>query len=91
MRIPSPSSALAQLVNHRWHWRALASVSLLLLSVSPFADAQEQKPVPKPSKQPAKQDQPSAPGGGTSNAQTFTINNPVPTLTSISPTKGNVG
>jgi hypothetical protein len=27
-----------------------------------------------------------APGGGTSNAQTFTINNPVPTTTSLSPT-----
>ncbi|HEX2713099.1 MAG TPA: choice-of-anchor D domain-containing protein, partial [Candidatus Acidoferrales bacterium] len=32
-----------------------------------------------------------APGGGTSANQTFTINNPAPTLTSISPTAGNVG
>ncbi len=31
------------------------------------------------------------PGGGTSNAQTFTINNPVPTITSISPTVKNAG
>ncbi|HTW96221.1 MAG TPA: GC-type dockerin domain-anchored protein [Candidatus Methylomirabilis sp.] len=31
------------------------------------------------------------PGGGTSNAQTFTINNPVPTTTSISPTSKTVG
>jgi hypothetical protein len=31
------------------------------------------------------------PGGGTSNAQIFTINNPVPTTTSISPTSANVG
>ncbi len=32
-----------------------------------------------------------APGGGTSNAQTFSISNPVPTTTSISPTSKNVG
>jgi YD repeat-containing protein len=31
------------------------------------------------------------PGGGTSAAQTFTVNNPVPTLTSISPTNALVG
>jgi len=31
------------------------------------------------------------PGGGTSNAQTFTINNPVPTTTSISPSSKTVG
>ena len=31
------------------------------------------------------------PGGGISNAQTFTINNPVPTLTSISSTSTNAG
>ena len=30
-------------------------------------------------------------GGGESNAQTFTVNNPVPTTTSISPTSKNVG
>jgi hypothetical protein len=33
----------------------------------------------------------SAPGGGTSNAQTFTVNNPAPTTTSISPTSKTVG
>jgi hypothetical protein len=32
-----------------------------------------------------------APGGGTSNAQTFTINNPVPTITSLSPTGVTAG
>lgn len=32
-----------------------------------------------------------APGGGTSNAQTFTVNNPVPTTTSISPSSKVVG
>jgi hypothetical protein len=32
-----------------------------------------------------------APGGGTSNAQTFTINNPVPTITSISPATRKAG
>ncbi len=32
-----------------------------------------------------------APGGGTSNAQTFTTNNPTPTTTSISPTTKNAG
>jgi photosystem II stability/assembly factor-like uncharacterized protein len=32
-----------------------------------------------------------APGGGTSNAQTFTIDNPVPTATSLSPTKTTAG
>jgi hypothetical protein len=32
-----------------------------------------------------------APGGGTSNAQAFTINNPVPTLTSIYPASANAG
>ncbi len=31
------------------------------------------------------------PGGGTSNSQTFTINNPVPTLTSISPSTVSAG
>ncbi|MCX9025939.1 MAG: hypothetical protein OIN85_07600 [Candidatus Methanoperedens sp.] len=31
------------------------------------------------------------PGGGTSNAQTFTVNNPVPTTSSISPNSKNVG
>jgi len=31
----------------------------------------------------------SAPGGGTSANQTFTVNNPAPTVTSISPTNGN--
>jgi len=31
------------------------------------------------------------PGGGTSNAKTFTINNPVPTLTKISPTHATSG
>ena len=31
------------------------------------------------------------PGGGTSNAQTFTINNPIPTTTSISPTSTTAG
>lgn len=31
------------------------------------------------------------PGGGTSNSQTFTINNPVPTTTSISPSTKNAG
>ena len=31
------------------------------------------------------------PGGGTSNAQTFTINNPVPTTTSLSPTSKTAG
>jgi len=31
----------------------------------------------------------SAPGGGTSANQTFTVNNPVPTVTSISPASGN--
>ena len=31
------------------------------------------------------------PGGGTSNAQTFTINNPVPAITSLNPTSSNVG
>ncbi len=31
----------------------------------------------------------SSPGGGTSGNQTFSINNPVPTLTSISPNTGN--
>src|SRR5207244_747178 len=31
------------------------------------------------------------PGGGTSNAQIFTVNNPVPTTTSISPTNKIVG
>ena len=30
-------------------------------------------------------------GGGTSNAQTFTINNPAPTATSLSPTSANAG
>ncbi len=30
-------------------------------------------------------------GGGTSNAQTFTINNPAPTATSLSPTSATVG
>jgi hypothetical protein len=33
----------------------------------------------------------SAPGGGTSNSQTFTINNPVPTVVSISPASTAVG
>ena len=32
-----------------------------------------------------------APGGGTSGAQTFTINNPVPTTTSLSPTSTTAG
>jgi hypothetical protein len=32
-----------------------------------------------------------APGGGTSNAQTFTINNPVPTTTSLSPSTAVAG
>ncbi len=32
-----------------------------------------------------------APGGGTSNSQTFTINNPVPTLNNISPTTAVAG
>jgi len=32
-----------------------------------------------------------APGGGTSAAKTFTINNPVPTITAISPTTKNSG
>ena len=32
-----------------------------------------------------------APGGGTSNAQTLTVNNPVPTLSSISPTSTTAG
>ena len=32
-----------------------------------------------------------APGGGTSNAQTFTINNPVPTITSLAPTSATAG
>lgn len=32
-----------------------------------------------------------APGGGTSSAQTFTITNPAPTLTSISPTSATAG
>jgi hypothetical protein len=32
-----------------------------------------------------------APGGGTTSAQTFTVNNPVPTLTSIAPTSGLLG
>ncbi|MGH9842046.1 MAG: putative Ig domain-containing protein, partial [Blastocatellia bacterium] len=32
-----------------------------------------------------------APGGGTSTAQTFTINNPVPTLTSLNPTAATAG
>jgi nitrogen fixation protein len=31
----------------------------------------------------------SAPGGGTSANQTFTVNNPLPTLASLSPTNGN--
>jgi hypothetical protein len=31
------------------------------------------------------------PGGGTSNAQTFTINNPVPTTTSLSPASAIAG
>ncbi len=31
------------------------------------------------------------PGGGTSNAQTFTINNPVPTTTSLNPTSATAG
>src|SRR5207249_3019012 len=31
------------------------------------------------------------PGGGTSNTQTFTVNNPLPTTTSISPTNKIVG
>jgi large repetitive protein len=33
----------------------------------------------------------SAPGGGTSNAQTFTVNNPVPTTTTISPSTKTAG
>src|SRR5512143_1125197 len=32
-----------------------------------------------------------APGGGTSNAQTFTINNPLPTTTSLSPSSAVAG
>jgi len=32
-----------------------------------------------------------APGGGTSNAQTFAINNPFPTLTSLSPSSATIG
>jgi hypothetical protein len=32
-----------------------------------------------------------APGGGTSNAQTFTINNPVPTTTGLSPASATAG
>ncbi len=32
-----------------------------------------------------------APGGGTSNAEVFTVNNPVPTLTSLSPSSVAVG
>ncbi len=32
-----------------------------------------------------------APGGGASSAQTFTVNNPVPTLTTIAPTSAIVG
>jgi len=32
-----------------------------------------------------------APGGGTTLAQTFTVNNPAPTLTSIAPTSGLLG
>jgi hypothetical protein len=32
-----------------------------------------------------------APGGGTTLAQTFTVNNPAPTLTSIAPTNGLLG
>ncbi|HKV63046.1 MAG TPA: IPT/TIG domain-containing protein [Candidatus Acidoferrum sp.] len=32
-----------------------------------------------------------APGGGTSGVQTFTINNPVPTITSLSPTGATAG
>ncbi len=32
-----------------------------------------------------------APGGGTSNAMTFTINNPVPAITSISPSSATAG
>jgi hypothetical protein len=31
----------------------------------------------------------SGPGGGTSGSQTFTVNNPAPTLTSLSPNSGN--
>ncbi|HTM69053.1 MAG TPA: hypothetical protein VL426_07220, partial [Candidatus Binatia bacterium] len=31
------------------------------------------------------------PGGGTSNAQTFTVNNPVPTTTAITPNAANAG
>ncbi len=31
------------------------------------------------------------PGGGTSASQTFTVNNPAPTLTSIAPASGNAG
>jgi hypothetical protein len=31
------------------------------------------------------------PGGGTSNAQTFTINNPMPTTKGLSPTAANAG
>jgi len=31
------------------------------------------------------------PGGGTSNAQTFTVLNPVPTITSLSPASATVG
>jgi len=33
----------------------------------------------------------SGPGGGTSAAQTFTVNNPAPTLTNLAPNSGNVG
>jgi hypothetical protein len=32
-----------------------------------------------------------APGGGTSNAVSFTVNNPVPTITTISPTSATAG
>jgi hypothetical protein len=32
-----------------------------------------------------------APGGGASGAQTFTVNNPVPAVTSISPASKNIG
>ena len=32
-----------------------------------------------------------APGGGTSASQTFTVNNPLPTITSLSPTTGTKG
>jgi hypothetical protein len=33
----------------------------------------------------------SGPGGGTSASQTFTVNNPAPTLTSLAPASGNAG